>query len=135
MDTKLWISTWGVSGEDGRMIRDLYGETFLPWDGNLPERSKNNPDRRKDFPLSSLCEEITIMLQRITGIPSLILELTPVSTGRVYALYVGGNKFPNSDPIEITDEKLLEKLRSVNGQFTYDGRPIFYSENLKRTQI
>jgi hypothetical protein len=38
-----------------------------------------------------------------------------------------------ADLIEITDEKLLEKLRSVKGQFTYGGTPVFYYENLMST--
>ena len=37
---------------------------------------------------------------------------------------------PETDPVEITDENLLRKLRSFKGQFSYRGTPVFYYEYL-----
>jgi hypothetical protein len=56
-----------------------------------------------------------------------------VSSGNVCILSIRDDEFPGSDLIEITDEKLLEKLRSVNGQFTCSGRPVFYYDHLMST--
>jgi hypothetical protein len=80
--------------------------------------------------------DIVVLLNlqsKIAPAPNLVLELVPLPTRNVYALYVSRSEFPNSDRVEITDETLLEKLRSVNGQFTWDGLPILYYENLPAT--
>jgi hypothetical protein len=39
----------------------------------------------------------------------------------------------SGDLIEITDEKLLEKLRSIKGQYEYGGHQLFYYEHLMST--
>jgi|SRR5579864_1047307 len=61
-------------------------------------------------------------------------QLSPVTTpnGKVWSL-----TFREDDPpfkiIEVTDEKVLEKLRSIRGQepFSHAGRPIFWHKNLE----
>ena len=52
----------------------------------------------------------------------------------VLAAAVFDDIYPGSNFIEITDEKLLAKLRNIKGQFyDEDGRPIFYYEYLMST--
>jgi hypothetical protein len=55
---------------------------------------------------------------------SMSLAKVQTPNGPAYSLHFGA---------KITDEKLLEKLRTINGQepFTYNRRPIFYCDNLK----
>jgi hypothetical protein len=58
------------------------------------------------------------------------IRLSEVETpkGPAYSLHVD-----TKTGAKISDEKLLEKLRTINGQepFTYVGLPIFFCENLK----
>jgi hypothetical protein len=94
----------------------------------------------KEFMNSSLYREISNLLKQsnipvpegsFAG-PCLALAWS-VSLGNVCILSIREDEFPGSDLIEITDEKLLEKLRSVNGQFTCFGRPVFYYDHLMST--
>jgi hypothetical protein len=64
--------------------------------------------------------------------PCIALEWSPLRS-HVCVLCIQDDEFPGSTRIEITDEKLLGKLRSVNGQFVHDGHPVFYYENLMST--
>jgi hypothetical protein len=86
---------------------------------------------------SPLCREIQTLLGQsniqvpessFAG-PCLSLELVPPRTGRVYILSIREDEFPGSARIKVTDEKLLEKLRIVNGQFTSHGLPVVYYDN------
>ena len=52
------------------------------------------------------------------------------SNGNACALSIKDDEFPGSNIVEITDEKLLEKLRSVKGQLVLQGLPVFYYEHL-----
>jgi hypothetical protein len=56
-------------------------------------------------------------------------------TGRVYSLSVRDGEFPDSNIIVVQDEKLLAKLRSINGQLVYEGLPIFYDEHLSEDGV
>jgi hypothetical protein len=93
----------------------------------------------EEFLNSSLCQEIQKLLNECTSIhvpldsfggPCLSLQ---GSHSGIYTLSVRDDEFPGSSLIEVTDEKLLEKLRSVNGQFTCHGLPVFYYEHLMST--
>ena len=57
-------------------------------------------------------------------------DLQAPTIGHVYALSIRNDEYPGSDLVEVADEKLLTKLRSVKGQFVDNGRPIFYYEYL-----
>lgn len=54
---------------------------------------------------------------------------TPTPTGHILVLDIKDNETPDSDPVEITDEKLLEKLRSIKGQYSHKGNPVYYYDN------
>jgi hypothetical protein len=54
----------------------------------------------------------------------------PTRNGNACVLSIKDDEFPGSNIVEVTDEKLLEKLRSVNGQLVYEGLPVFYYEHL-----
>ena len=60
----------------------------------------------------------------------LSLQSTHAPSGHAYSLSVRDGEFPESDSIVVQDEKLLAKLRSINGQFVYQRLPIFYYEHL-----
>jgi hypothetical protein len=65
------------------------------------------------------------------------MRLVPANTpnGKVWSL-----TFREDDPpfkiIEVTDEKVLEKLRTIKGQepFSHTGLPIFWHENLEKSR-
>jgi|SRR5579864_125661 len=64
-------------------------------------------------------------------------RLAPVNTpnGKVWSLNFHENVHPYKI-IEVTDEKVLEKLRTIKGQepFSHAGCPIFWHENLETVQ-
>jgi hypothetical protein len=93
----------------------------------------------EEFLDSSLCREIQNRLEQL-NIPKTTgsfagpcIALWSPARGHVYVLIIQDDDFPGSNLIEITDEKLLEKLRSVNGQFTSGKLPVFYYEHLMST--
>ena len=65
----------------------------------------------------------------------LALETFCTPNGHVYELSVRDSEFRSSNVIAVTDERLLTKLRSVNGQYVYVYKqfrtPIFYCEYLR----
>ena len=159
-DKKLWITRFGVEGSEGQSIRDLYDETYLHPKVSTErihvdlgtELLEDTPD----FPLSALKGEIHWILWNIgyeethtkpVVVPYIVLEAVALPTGSVYSLYISNDKIPDSKPMEITEvadnrektllenmrSSLLEDLRLVNGQYTYDGYPIFYRENLPKS--
>lgn len=52
----------------------------------------------------------------------------PDGNGKAYALSIRDDESPGSAIIKITDEQLLAKLRSIKGQFTSCGLPVYYYE-------
>src|ERR1700747_3457943 len=58
------------------------------------------------------------------------IGLSLQGVGHAYSLSVRDGEFPDSNIIVVTDEKLLAKLRSINGQFFHEGLPVFYYEYL-----
>jgi hypothetical protein len=137
MDTKLWVRGYEVRRADGQCVRGLYTEIVDPW-----SRRNEFEITPNDFLLSEQKMEIYGRLWKIKWastlklpvvVPYLILEAVPAPTGYVYALYLSEDECPGSDLMELTDEKLLDKLRSVNGQFTYERTPVCYYEHLMST--
>jgi hypothetical protein len=65
-------------------------------------------------------------------------QLLPVNTpnGKVWALTFFDSSGPPYKTIEVTDAKVLEKLRSIKGQepFSHGEWPIFWHENLETVQ-
>ena len=61
------------------------------------------------------------------------MEGMPLITGHVCALSVRDNDFPGSDLIEITDEKLLDKLRSVNRRAMMDTKTMVVCQDVSMT--
>jgi len=59
----------------------------------------------------------------------LAVECTPTPTGHILVLSVVEEDGPCSELVEITDEKVLEKLRSLKGQYSIRGNPIYYYED------
>ena len=66
---------------------------------------------------------------------SLILEGTHSSIGYVYSLSVRDGADPGSSIIAVTDQNLLAKLRSIQGQVATEGLPIYYHEYLRPKKI
>ena len=62
----------------------------------------------------------------------LSLEGHHTPNGHVWSLSIRDGEFPGSNIIVVTDEKLLAKLRSINGQFVLEGLPVFYYEHLSK---
>jgi|ERR1017187_1671196 hypothetical protein len=117
-----------------RVHRDLYAENFLPW--CCP------PIPKDDFLHSSLFDEIYSLIGQSSTWPALwhadsmriILQGVSLTTGHVCALSIQYDGMSGHTLVEIRDEKLLEQLRSVNGQFTFNGKDkVFYYENLMST--
>ncbi len=92
-----------------------------------------------EFLNSTLGEEIYNLLKQLNiqvrkdsaAGPCLALEgIVRTSNGNACALSIQDDEFPDSNIVEIRDEMLLEKLRSVKGQLGHQGLPVFYYEHL-----
>jgi hypothetical protein len=53
----------------------------------------------------------------------------PTPTGHILLLSIRYEDGPGSDLVEITDKALLEKLRSIKGQYSYRNNPVYYYED------
>jgi hypothetical protein len=60
----------------------------------------------------------------------IVLEGEDSPNGRAFALSIRDGECPGSNILPVQNEKLLAKLRSINGQFVCDGLPVFYYEHL-----
>lgn len=91
--------------------------------------------REQDFFESPLFKEITEILFTWKSPWAVSLDWrlaasgVPTPTGHIFMLIITDNEAPGSNLVEIKDEKLLEKLRSVTGQYSYKSHPIYYYED------
>jgi len=116
----------GPTGEEDDLEyeeRLLRKESFEEWRNSLMEWSQQQSREILDM--------LPIKFNQV-GLPdhwiSFALVPTPDGNGKAYALSIRDDEFPGSAIIKITDEKLLAKLRSIKGQFTYCGLPVYYYE-------
>jgi hypothetical protein len=65
----------------------------------------------------------------------LSLQSTHTPSRHAYSLSIRDGEFPESNIIVVQDEKLLAKLRSINGQFVCNELPIFYYEHLSEDGV
>jgi|HubBroStandDraft_2_1064218.scaffolds.fasta_scaffold173946_3 hypothetical protein len=141
--------------EDREMARgDLRPEDVMAreyWEGYAARLSGlvTGEKNKEEFESSELYREICSLAQQAGGFPwredSFLgpgLAFWSCSEiGHVAACgYVEDGEFPGSPPVDLTDKKyeqLVEKLRSINGQFVWRFEkncfPLFYHENLKST--
>lgn len=127
--------------EDREMARE-YWQGYAARLSGLVTGKKN----KEEFENSELYREICSLAQQAGGFPwredSFLgpgLAFWSCSEiGHVAACgYVEDGEFPGSPPVDLTDKKykkLVEKLRSINGQFVWRFEkncfPLFYYENL-----
>lgn len=81
---------------------------------------------------SSLCKEITKLMRVGWAIGMEWRKAasgTPTPTGHILVIDIMDNEAPGSNPVKITDETLLEKLRSIKGQYSYKNNPVYHYDN------
>jgi hypothetical protein len=83
---------------------------------------------------SSLLEEIYQLAYHCSYIPNVIspsYQKVETDNGLVYAFSLRASYAPEDDDlIEVTDEKLLKKVRSIEGQYFSGESPVFYYDLL-----
>jgi hypothetical protein len=83
---------------------------------------------------SSLLEEIYKLAYHCSSIPNVIspsYQKVETDNGLVYAFSLRASYAPEDDDlIEVTDEELLKKLRSIKGQYFSGESPVFYYDLL-----
>ena len=88
---------------------------------------------------SSLLEEIYKLAYHCSSIPNVIspsYQKVETDNGLVYAFSLRASYAPEDDDlIEVTDEELLKKLRSIKGQYFSGESPVFYYDLLSGPAI
>jgi hypothetical protein len=107
---------------------------FGPWHlDNMPfEKRKHLLENQ--FLGSSLLQEIYKLAYHCSSIPNVIspsYQNVETDIGLVYAFSLRASYAPEDDDlIEVTDEELLKKLRSINGQYFSGETRVFYYDLL-----
>ena len=107
---------------------------FGPWhlDNMLFEKRKHLLENQLFG--SSLLEEIYKLAYHCSSIPNVIspsYQTVETDNGLVYAFNLRASYAPEDDDlIEVTDEELLKKLRSIKGQYFSGESPVFYYDLL-----
>jgi hypothetical protein len=106
---------------------------FGPWHLDDMPFEKRKHLLENQFDGSSLLEEIYKLAYR-SSIPNVIspsYQKVETDNGLVYAFSLRASYAPEDDDlIEVTDEELLKKLRSIKGQYFSGESPVFYYDLL-----
>ena len=106
---------------------------FGPWHLDDMPFEKRKHLLENQFDGSSLLEEIYKRAYR-SSIPNVIspsYQQVETDNGLVYAFSLRASYAPEDDDlIEVTDEELLKKLRSIKGQYFSGESPVFYYDLL-----
>jgi hypothetical protein len=107
---------------------------FGPWHLDDMPFEKREHLLENQFVGSSLLEEIYKLAYHCSSIPNVIspsYQKVETDNGLVYAFSLRASYAPEDDDlIEVTDEELLKKLRSIKGQYFSGESPVFYYELL-----
>jgi hypothetical protein len=107
---------------------------FGPWHLDDMPFEKRKHLLENQFVGSSLLEEIYKLAYHCSSIPNVIspsYQKVETDNGLVYAFSLRASYAPEDDDlIEVTDEELLKKLRSIKGQYFSGESPVFYYDLL-----
>ena len=107
---------------------------FGPWHLDDMPFEKRKHLLENQFFGSSLLEEIYKLAYHCSSIPNVIspsYQKVETDNGLVYAFSLRASYAPEDDDlIEVTDEELLKKLRSIKGQYFSGESPVFYYDLL-----
>ena len=121
-DDKFYTSLWESAPE------------FGPWHLDDMPFEKRKHLLENQFGGSSLLEEIYKLAYHCSSIPNVIspsYQKVETDNGLVYAFSLRASYAPEDDDlIEVTDEELLKKLRSIKGQYFSGESPVFYYDLL-----
>ena len=107
---------------------------FGPWHlDNMPFEKRKHLLENQFFG-SSLLEEVYKLAYHCSSIPNVIspsYQNVETDNGLAYAFSLRASYAPEDDDlIEVTDEELLKKLRSIKGQYFSGESPVFYYDLL-----
>jgi hypothetical protein len=126
---------FGPSPED-RFYTSLWysAPEFGPWHLDDMPFEKRKHLLENQFDNSSLLKEIYKLAYDCPSIPNVLspsFQQVETDNGLVYAFSLRASYAPEDDDlIEVTDEELLKKLRSIKGQYFCGVSPVFYYDLL-----
>lgn len=122
----------GFGPSEDRFYNSLWHSApeFGPWHLDDMPHKKRKHLLENQFLGSSLLEEIYKLAYHCSSIPNVIspsYQKVETDNGLVYAFSLRASYAPEDyDLIDVIDEELLKKLRSIKGQYFSGETPVFY---------